>query len=172
MANKTPTEISLMKGVSVKLSDDVLLTLAYFVHTEKGNRQNSEYLYLGRVDKLTDLQAEAAEMLKDQNKLKSWTWKNLPKYDAVVYDKHSDNDRGGRWLNSKIRKAVDWDQFVKLVNGWQENKQAYNDNAKYASEDYVTSDGEKIADIRLSKEALLKLVGKTISHSCFLKSHQ
>ena len=172
MANKNPTEISLMKGLSVKLNDELLLTLAYFVHTEPHARDKSEYLYLGRVDKAADLQAEADEMLKPENKLKPWTWKGLPKYDAVVYDKDSTNGRGSRWLSGKIRKAVDWDQFLKIVDGWNEKKQAYNDNAKYAAEEYVTSDGLQIADIRKAKDELVKLAGKTLSHSCFLKSRQ
>jgi hypothetical protein len=172
MANKNPTEISLMKGLSVKLDADTLFTLAYLVHTEPHARDKSEYLFLGRVDKTADLQAEAADMAKESNKLKSWTWKGLPKYDAVVYDKDATNGRGSRWFSGKIRKAVEWDQFLKIVNGWNEKKQAYNDNAKYAAEDYVASDGTKIADIRQAKDQLLKLVGKTISHSCFLKSRQ
>lgn len=170
MANKNSTEISLMKGLSVKLNDDTLLTLAYFVHTEPHARDKSEYLFLGRVDKTADLQAEADEMLKPENKLKSWTWKGLQKYDAVVYDKDSTNGRGSRWLSGKIRKAVDWDQFLKIIDGWNEKKQAYNDNAKYAAEDYVTSDGLQIADIRKAKDELVKLAGKTIIHNCFLKS--
>jgi hypothetical protein len=170
MANKNATEISLMKGLTVKLDNDTVFTLGYFVHTEEKARDKSEYLYLGRVDKLADLEAESTEMLSDANKLKNWTWKGLPKYDAVVYDKDSTNSRGGRWIKSKIRKAVEWDQFLKIVDGWNEKKQAYNDNAKYASEDYVTEDGQKIADIRAAKDELLKLVGKTVSHNCFLKS--
>lgn len=170
MANKNPTEISLMKGMSVKLNDDTLFTLAYLVHTEYKEHKKSEYLYAGRVDKISDLQMEASEMQKDENKVKSWTWKGLPKYDAVVYDKVATNDRGGRWLHTKIRKAVEWEQFVKLVNGWQEKNKAYNDNAKYAAEDYVTSDGENIPDIRNAKDALLNLVGKTIIHNCSKKS--
>lgn len=170
MANKNPTEISLMKGLSVKLDNDMLFTLAYLVHTEKGARDKSEYLFLGRVDKTADLQAEADEMLKPENKLNQWTWKGLPKYDAVVYDKDSTNARGGRWILSKIRKAVEWDEFLKIVDGWNEKKQAYNDNAKYAVENYVTEDGLQIADIRKAKDELVKLAGKTISHSCFLKS--
>ena len=48
MANKNPTEISLMKGLSVKLDADTLFTLAYLVHTEPHARDKSEYLFLGR----------------------------------------------------------------------------------------------------------------------------
>ena len=168
----TPTEISLMKGISVKLDADTLFTLGYFVHTEEHARDKSEYLYLGRVDKTADLQAEAEELATDAKKLTNWTWKGLPKYDAVVYDKDTTCGRGSRWLKSKMNKAVEWDQFLKVVDGWNEKKQAYNDNAKYAAEDYIADDGTKIADIRKSKDELLKLVGKTLVHNCIMKSRK
>lgn len=170
MANKTSTEISLMKGVSVKLDADTVLTLGYFVHTEKHARDKSEYLYCGRIDKIVDLQAEADDLATDAKRTANWTWKNLPKYDAVVYDKDCTNARGSRWLNSKIKKAVEWDEFLKTIDGWQERKQAFNDNATYASKDYVASNGVKIADLHIAKDELLKLTGQTISHSCILKS--
>ena len=47
MANKNATEISLMKGLTVKLDNDTVFTLGYFVHTEEKARDKSEYLYLG-----------------------------------------------------------------------------------------------------------------------------
>lgn len=171
MANKNATEISLMKGVSVKLNDDILFTVAYLVHTEPKARDKSEYLFSGRIDKAADLQAEADEMLKPENRLKPWTWKGLQKYDAVVYDKDSSNARGGRWLASKIKKAVTWDQFLKIADGWNEAKKTFNSNAKYAVDNYVTSSGVQIPDLKAAKDQLIKLVGQAIVHVRELKRH-
>lgn len=170
MANTCPTEISIMKAVSCKLTDDIVFTLAYFVHTEEHARDKSEYLYLGRIDKIDDLKAEAADMGTDAKKLSKWQWKNLPKYTSTVYDCDDTNGRGSRWFASKIKKAVDWDQFLKLLDGWKEAKKAFNDNAKYPVEDYDVSDGTKIANLKEAKDVLIGLVGKTISHKCVLKS--
>lgn len=170
MANKNPTEISLMKGVSVKLDNDTLFTLGYFVHTEEHARDKSEYLYVGRIDKIADLEAEVADLATDAKKLQKWTWKGLPKYQSVVYDVDDTNARGSRWLKMRIKKAVDWPTFCKVVDGWKELKKAYNDNAKYVSEDYVADDGTKIANLKEAQDGLLKLVGQSVMHKCILKS--
>jgi hypothetical protein len=169
MANKNPTEISLMKGITVKLSDELVFTLGYFVHTEEKARDKSEYLYVGRVDKLADLQAEANDLNSDAKKLLKWTWKGLPKYASVVYDNDDLNSRGSRWLNSKIKKVVDWETFCKIVDGWKEQKNVFNANAKYVTEDYTSEDGTKIKNLKEAKDELLKLVGQYLIHKCTLK---
>lgn len=180
MANKNPTEISLMKGVACKLDDNTMFTLGYFVHTEhitdpvtgneKTNRAASEYVYVGRIDKISDVESEIAELSKDENRIKNWTWKGLPKYNAVVYDKDCSNMRGAKWLKMRIKKIVDWPTFCKVIDGWNELKQAYNDNAKYVSADYVADDGTTVANLKEAKEQLLNLVGQNIIHKCVLKS--
>lgn len=170
MANKNPTEISLMKGISTKLDNDTMFTLGYFVHTEEKAREKSEYVYVGRIDKIKDVEAEIAELAKDENCVKNWSWKGLPKYDAVVYDKDCTNKRGSKWLKMRIKKIVDWPTFCKVVDGWKELKQAYNENAKYVSEDYTADDGTKIANLKEAKDDLLKLVGQSVIHKCVLKS--
>lgn len=164
MANKNPNEISLMKGVMTKLNDDIVFTLGYFVHTEPHARDKSVYLYLGRIDKLDDIKAEAAEMLKDEHRLENWTWPGLQNFNAVVYDNKITKARGAAWIQTKIKKAVDFDEFVKILDGWKETKKEYNANAKYASEDYVADNGQVINDLRLSHDVLLSLVGHTIIH--------
>jgi len=170
MANKSPTEICLMKGVAVKLDADVVFTLGYLVHTEEHNRAKSEYLYAGRIDKTADILAEAENMNTDANKLSKWQWKGLQNYTSVVYDKDDTNARGSRWHKGKIKKAVEWDQFLKIIDGWNDKKQAYNSNAKYATENYVADDGTEIKDLHEAKDVLLKLVGKTIQCKLTLKS--
>lgn len=171
MANKCETEISLMKGVSVKLDQDTVFTLGYFVHTEEHARDKSEYVYVGRVDKAKDLEAEIQDLLIDANRVQKWTWKGLPKYKSVVYDVDDTNARGARWLKMRLKKAVDWDMFCKVLDGWKESKKAFNDNAKYASSSYQTLDGAvKIENLKESKDQLLKLAGSSVVHKCMLKS--
>lgn len=169
MANKNPTEISLMKGITVKLSEDIVFTLGYLVHTEEKARDKSEYLYVGRIDKLSDLQAEANDLKSDAKRLLKWTWKGLPKYTSVVYDNDDLNSRGSRWLESKIKKVVDWETFCKIVDGWKELKGVFNDNAKYAVEDYTADDGTKIKNLKDAKDVLLTLVGQSVFHACVPK---
>lgn len=171
MANKNSTEISLMKGVSTKLNNDTLFTLGYFVHTEEHARDKSEYVYVGRIDKIKDLEAEIKDLGTDAKKLNKWIWKGLPNYNSVVYDKHDTNDRGSKWLNMKLKKAVDWDMFCKIIDGWKEAKKAFNDNAKYVSTDYTSDDNTvKLTNLKESKSELLNLVGHSVIHKCALKS--
>lgn len=158
------TEVSLMKGVCCKLNDDTCLTLCFLAHTEKGARDKSEYFYYGRIDKIEDLRAEAEHMLDGDNRVKHWTLPNLTKYDAVVYDEDSLNSRGGNWYKCKLDKMVNFDMFIKILDGWKATKKTFNSNAKYASTDYIVSDGSVISDLKTSKDQLIGLVGKTIIH--------
>lgn len=169
MANISETEISMYKGISTKLDDDTVFILAYLVHTEEKNRGKSEYIYAGRIEKIDTIKAEIDDMKSDAKCVDKWTWKNLPKYTSVSYTADT-NKCGAKWLNSRLRKAVDWDTFCKLLDGWKETKKAFNDNAKYVSVDYVADDGTVIADLKQAKSALLNLVGHTIQHKVTLKS--
>ena len=169
MACKSESEISLFKGVATMLDPDTIFTLAYFVHTEAKMRDKSEYIYVGRIDKVNDLKAEIADMATDAKKLDYWKWKALSNYEFVSYDGNETNARGAKWLSMRIKKAVDWDTFCKILDGWKETKQAYSDNAKYASVDYVTEDGTVIPNLKEAKDTLLKLVGQSVSHKVVLK---
>lgn len=172
MASKTPTEIELLKGFTTKLNDDTVLTLAYLVHTEKGNRFNSDYIYSFRVDKLADLEAEANEMDKNENKVNKWTWKGLPKYDAVVYDKSDLNSRGAKWLRTKIKKAVPFDEAIKMIDGWQGFKKAFNKNSTYKPGPYICED-IIIEDLRKADPSVLaSYTGKVFFSAALLKCQQ
>lgn len=172
MASKTPTEIELLKGFITKLDDDTVLTLAYLVHTEKGNRFNSDYIYSFRVDKLADLEAEANEMDKNENKVNKWTWKGLPKYDAVVYDKSDLNSRGAKWLRTKIKKAVPFDEAIKMIDGWQSFKKAFNKNSTYKPGPYICED-IIIEDLRKADPSVLaSYAGKVFFSAALLKCQQ
>lgn len=169
MACKSESEIALFKGVATMLDPDTIFTLAYFIHTERGNSAKSEYVYIGRIDKVTDLKNEIADMASDAKRVGKWSWKALPNYETVQYAGDDSNARGAKWLNMRIKKAVSWDMFCKILDGWKESKQAYSENAKYASIDYVTEDGTVIPNLKEAKDTLLKLAGQSISHKVMLK---
>lgn len=179
MANKDSTEIALVKGVATMLNADTIFTLGYFVHTEhaldpatgreKTNRNASEYVYVGRIDKLSDLKNEIAEMASDAKCTQLWTWKGLSNYASVTYDVSNTNARGAKWLNMRIKKAVDWDMFCKIVDGWKETKKAFNANARYVSVDYVADDGTLIPNLKEAKDILIAKVGQSIKHRITLK---
>ena len=162
--NKTETEAHLWKGVMTKLDDDTVATLVYITHTDERGMKYSDYVYALRVDKLSDLKAEVAEMNKMENRVKKWVWKGLPKYESIVYSKDDLNGRGARWFNVKIKKLVEWDMFVNLINGMTRDRSGENKNATYAIGNYVSLDGNTIIqDIRESKETLLKNIGNTFT---------
>lgn len=169
MACISETEIALMKGVATMLDENTVLTLGYFIHTEHKNRAKSEYLYLGRIDKIDDLKAEIADMATDAKRLEKWIWRGLPNYKSVIYDKYNDNARGAKWLNMRIKKVVPWDKFCMILDGWKESKQAFNSNAKYVSVDYVAEDGTVIPDLKAAKELLATKAGQFIKHKILLK---
>lgn len=169
MACISETEIALMKGVSTMLDENTVLTLGYFIHTEKRNRAKSEYLYLGRIDTVENLKAEIADMTTDEKKLDKWIWNGLPNYKSVCYDKFNDNAHGYKWISTRLKKAVSWEKFCMILDGWKETKQKYNANAKYASVDYVAEDGTVIHDLKTAKELLVSKAGQFIKHRILLK---
>lgn len=172
MASLTPTEITLFKGFTTKLNEETCLTLVYLVHTEKGNRFNSEYIYSFRVDKIKDLEAEANSLNENENKVNKWTWKGLPKYDALVYDKSDLNSRGYKWFTSKLKKIVPFETAIKIIDGYQPAKDAFNKNVAYKAGPYVCED-IIVEDLRTADpDVLASYVGKVFFHNALLKCQQ
>lgn len=181
MASKVD-ELQIFKGTSVKLDEDTVFILAYAVHTEtkedpvtkleKKNRAKSCYRYIGRVATVKQLQAEIVDALQDANRLTDWTWPDLTDFKYVSYDGDNTKSRSARWLNSRLKKALSWDDFVKVLDGYKPARKAYSSAARYVTDNYVCSDGTVIPDIKKAKDQLLKSVGKTFTRDCLLKSQQ
>lgn len=181
MASK-PDELQIFKGTSVKLDEDTVFILAYAVHTEtvedpvtkveKKNRAKSCYRYIGRVAAVKQIQAEIVSALQDENRLENWTWPGLADFKYVSYDGDCTKSRSARWLNSRLKKALSWDDFVKVLDGYKPSRKAYSSAARYVTDSYVCSDGTFVPDLKQAKDLLLKSVGKTFMRDCILKSKQ
>ena len=181
MASKVD-ELQIFKGTSVKLDENTLFILAYAVHTEtkpdpvtgceKKNRAKSCYRYIGRVATVKEIQDEIVDALQDVNRLKDWTWPGVTDFKYVSYDGDNTRSRSARWLNSRLKKALPWDMFVKILDGYKPARKAYSSAARYVTDNYVCSDGSIVPDIKKARDVLLKSVGKTFSRDCLLKSQQ
>lgn len=174
-----PREIAINKACSVKLDDETIAIVAFVYHTadrKDPNAGQSWYKTAVRVAKVKDLEAEIADKLLDENRLKEWTvdctaW---PKDWHFAYDNGYDKCHEARWLSSKIKKAMEWDDFVKLakdgiriLKGTKAVKQS--SSAKYDTEGYTDGTaGFKPVSI-IDREALLKCCGKIIWKDAPLK---
>ena len=154
-------ELAVIKGCSAKLDDNTLIITAFAYHSEKGDRSKSEYVYFGRVVKIDQLNTEISSMKSAENKDKDWVWPNM---DGKIfsYDLFSTQERGARWLEARIKKAVDFDLFLKILDGYKPLKDAYVASAKYDLAGIATPDGT-LVDIK-NKESLMTLTtfSKTI----------
>lgn len=179
MANISPNEISICKACSCKLNPDTICFLTYFVHTEtftdkftgkqRQARDKSVYTYIGRVEKIKDLENEITDM--KNRPTEKWVWPNMdPRFTTVSYDGNDTNKRGAKWYSDKLKKSVDWPTFCKILNGFKPAHGEYCDVAKYPINDYQVSDGTIISDITANPEALIALAGKTFEHRCVMKS--
>lgn len=160
MSNIKTDEMALLKAVSIKLDDNTMFVMTLQYHTEKGDRSKSRYRWLGRVCRIQDVQAKITEYKQNENKLNPWIWPNDPSWDGKILYTDSDCSHAASWLRSKLKKAVDWDTGVKIMNGWDKKKDEYFTAKKYDTEDFNTEDGTTISI--LDKDALLARVGQNI----------
>lgn len=147
----SPNDVmAILKAVSVKLDADTIAILSFMYHTEldpsdpagkKKDRSKSQYRYEGRVVKIADLQNEISKMKAEPDA--PWRWPTLETWRAS-YDNEATNKRGAKWLESRIKKALDPDIAFKVLNGWKPSKNDYKDNRKYDLLGYQTPDGNTI----------------------------
>lgn len=161
-------EFSLLKAVNIELDEKTgfLLTLQY--HTEKGDRSKSRYRWLGRVYLKDDLSKHIDESKSDAHRLEAWKWPDDPSWDGKIYSADSNRGAEARFLRNKLKKMVDWDMGVKVLNGWREiksnpSKTGYNEASKYEVSNYTISSGQQLASI-VNRELLLTLVGQNLWH--------
>lgn len=160
MSNMKADEMYILKAVSTQLSDDKLFILTLQYHVEKGDRSKSRYRWLGAVYTTEQLEKMIATLRSDAHALEPWKWPDDPSWDGKIYYTDNTNARYARWLRTKQSKAVDFETFTKICNGWNHKTDAYNAGAKYETEGYTTSSGETISV--LDKDALLRHVNENI----------
>lgn len=169
-------EVAISKACSVKLDDETIAIVSLMYHTaakENKETDHSWYQYEGRVVKIADLKAEIDDMKADANRLNLWRWpnKSWPADWFMGYDNSNENKKGARWYEMKMRKALDWEQYVKLVK--EGIKRLGNGSEKqyptgrYETDDYVDSDGNIFSIV--DKDALIARVGKTFTKKLVLK---
>ena len=157
----SPNDVmAILKAVSCKLSNGNIMVLSFMYHTEldpndpagkKKDRSKSQYRYEGIVLTEADLQAKTTAMKADPDS--PWRWPSLETWRAS-YDNEPTNKRGAKWLEARLKKAVDWKTCEKLLNGWKPAKDDYKDNRKYDIAGYTASDGSQID---LKEDVLLAL---------------
>lgn len=164
----SPNDVmAILKAVSCKLSNGSVMILSFMYHTEldpsdpagkKKDRSKSQYRYEGILLTEADLQAKIAEMKADPDA--PWRWPSLETWRAS-YDNEPTNKRGAKWLEARLKKAVNWETCEKLLNGWKPSKDDYKDNRKYDTTGYMASNG---VQIDLKEETLTALLpGTTFS---------
>ena len=147
----SPNDVmAILKAVSCKLSNGNIVVLSFMYHTEldpsdpagkKKDRSKSQYRYEGFLTTEADLQAKIAKMKADPDA--PWRWPSLETWRAS-YDNEPNNKRGAKWLEARLKKAVDWETFEKLLNGWKPAKNDYKDNRKYDTTGYTSATGSTI----------------------------
>jgi hypothetical protein len=178
--------------MSAYLDKDTIFVLTYQYHTEKdqtepsgqkNDRSKSRYRMLGRIMKKADMEEAVYRMHSDENALKPWIWPDDPSWNGRILYMYDSNQKAfSNWLRLKIKKAVDWDSALKILQGYKKDSRArfakstpesekyvrLNPNSAYIVKGYTCSDGDVI-DIT-DRETLLKKVGQNVWFEIPLRS--
>ena len=170
-------EIAISKAVSVKLDDDTIAIIAHVYHTaDKAAHPDDKswYKYVGRVATIADLEAEIALKSSEAERLKTWTWACPAWPDDMFfgYDNSNAQSKEARWLQMRLKKALDWDSYVKLVRDGirriaKSSTEKQFPSARYETDGYIDQDG-KLLSI-LDPVSLKQHVGKQFWKDCILK---
>lgn len=167
-------EMALLKCVSIKLTDDIMCLVTQQYHTEvnpetgKKDRAKSVYRWLARVCKIEDVKKTIREYMMDEHRLEAWTWPNDPTWNGKILARDSTKYAAGCWLNTKLKKMVDFDTALKVFKGWVKCKDEYNLNATYDTEGYKADNGDTVN--LTDKEALIAHCGQNLFKARILKS--
>ena len=173
-------EIEILRAVSARLDPDTLFVMTYQYHTEKDptdphNRRTiknvSRYRFLGRVEKIGDLEAKMAEFRKTENRMNPWKWPDDPSWDGkILYSKNSSNMTRSNWIRLKISKALDWNDALLALNGFKRDTDPdsktfrqfviRNPSSAFDLKGYTCTNGD-IIDLD-DKDALLAHSGQNI----------
>ena len=172
-----PKEIAISKAVSVKLTDDMIAIVAHVYHTadRKTNpNDTSWYKYVGRVAKISDLEAEIATLKDPANRLNAWHWE-CPAWPAdwfFGYDDSNTQAKASRWLQMKIKKALTWDAYVKLVKDGIKHVASLGKEKAYPGGMYDVEGYQDFKGVTFDitdKEALISHCGQTFWKDCVAK---
>lgn len=169
-----PDEMQILKAVGIKLSDDAILIATAQYHTEKNpdtgknDRTKSRYRWLARVCDVHKLHATVQEMLSDAHRLEEWKWPSDPSWPGKIYTRDSTKYYGGKWLAVRLKKAVEWEDGMRVFDGDRYLTGDINRGATYETEGYKADNGD-IVSLR-DREALLKHIGQNLWRPQWLKT--
>lgn len=83
--------------------------------------------------KISDLKNEIAAMEAKPTEL--WKWPNVTPWD-IGYDGYRTNERGAKWLKSRLSKAMPWKAFYNLVSEGIKPNGKQSKSAKYELNGY------------------------------------
>ena len=158
----------------VKLDAANALLVAFQYHSEihedglkqgKTDRSKTRYRWIARTVKIEDLKKKIVEMSDDTNALVKCKWPDDPSNWYIATGAGSANIEVASWLAMKLKKIKEWDEGVKLLDGW-ENKTSKHEARQNAKAKYETEDFEdpKAPGVKISlkdKATLLKNIGHT-----------
>lgn len=158
----SPNDVmAILKAVSCKLSNGNVMVLSFMYHTEldpadpagkKKDRSKSQYRYEGIIFTEADLQAKIAQMKADPDA--PWRWPSLETW-RTSYDNEPTSKRGAKWLEARLKKAVDWKTCEKLMAGWKPSKNDFKDSRKYDTTGYMVANGPSTGQLVDLKEDVL-----------------
>lgn len=165
-------EINILKAVTTYLTPDTLLLATYMYHSNPEDRKSSQYRYEVRIAKKSELEAEIADLDSDAKKLTPFCWPTVP--DKIVLIDNSTNcAKASSWLRIRVKKAVPWEKYLKILDGWKYRAGKIveqNLNARWHTTEFTAQGDPTLYDIT-DKDKMLSLVGKHLSHICVSKRY-
>lgn len=163
-------EMTMLKGVMVKIDDDhaVLVTLQH--HSEPGENgkkfasEKSQKRWLARVDTIDSFKQMVKDLSDPSRSLKRCAWPDDPLPYHICFGNDSSNLKLADFIDIKLKKLKTWDEGLEIFKGWQtktKHREAkYNPNATYDTDEYVDKAGAKVSLV--DKQALLKHSGQNL----------
>ena len=164
------------------------MVVTYQYHVEKDQtdpdgkrnlRARSRYRMMARIENLARAEALVKDLKKPENVTKPWKWPDDDWQGEILYSKDASNLGYSRWLRMKLKKAVKWEDWLKIADGWKKDPDIkdkkrrdkvgyvkHNDSWKFETEGYT--DGTEELSLK-DRDKLLTKVGKTLKKEIRMK---
>lgn len=170
-----PGKWRLVKGNSVWLDPETVFILAGFQLLGQPRGQGT-YLWTGWTKRTLDIDLEAAELEKRENRVQPWKFNFMPGCAGIVYGNfYQFAFHKAGWLRNRVRKAAKtWPEFVEVLEGWQVKKRKGmktlrwpSRNAKRETSGYLDLLGNELPDLASAEEELRELPGGICYKFCY-----
>lgn len=147
--------LTILKSISTMLDQDHILILAYMYYSNIKNRDENQYRFEIRIEKVENLKDEIKH--RNDNLVEKWTW---PGIDNMIckYAKIDTNRSAVKWLKARLAKTIPFNEFKsKIAVPWHSNG--------WLSKDYVISEGGTKYDLtKMNESDLLALKTNRLFH--------